>query len=259
MESEPQLIGAPSSGAVDNSKPLPLVAVVVPTYNEAGSLPELVRRLFSLNIPNAKLIVVDDGSPDGTGRIARELSQDLDGRLVLIERHEKLGLGTAYVAGFSRALEEGAEYVLQMDADLSHAPEYVPALLEMLREADVVVGSRYAPGGGSEETWGVLRRLLSLAGNFGIRAIVGLKVKDATSGFKGFRGSVLKSLDLSLFRCKGFGFQAEVAYVCERRGYRVVEYPIVFTSRASGQSKMSVSIALEAIWHLLPLRWNRRL
>ena len=235
----------------------PAVAVVVPTYNEAENLPVLVRRLFALDIPNTRLIVVDDGSPDGTGEVADRLSRQLSGRMELIQRGRKLGLGTAYVAGFSRALAEGADYVFQMDADLSHPPEYLPDFLERLSEADVVVGSRYMCGGGVDETWGVMRRLLSLCGNLGIRMITGLRVKDATSGFKAFRGTVLRSLDLAQFHCKGFGFQTEVAHACQIKGYQVVEHPIVFASRANGSSKMSLAIVIEALWHLLPLRWKR--
>ena len=230
---------------------------MAPTYNEAENLPELAKRLFALSIPNMRLIVVDDGSPDGTGDVAKKLSRQLDGRLVLVQRERKMGLGPAYVAGFSQALAEGADYVIQMDADLSHAPECIPAFLRALRKADVVAGSRYVSGGGVDEAWSIPRRLLSSGGNAGIRFITGLKVKDATGGFKAFRGSVLRSFDLTQFRCKGFGFQAEVAYACQRRGYEVVEHPILFMSRAKGRSKMSMAIVLEAIWRLLPLRWSR--
>ena len=234
-----------------------LVAVVVPTYNEAKNLPTLADRLFGLGTPNMRLIVVDDNSPDGTAQVATELSEKFDGRLGLIQRQGKQGLGTAYVEGFSRALAEGADYVIEMDADLSHEPEYIPAFLEMLKRADVVVGSRYIPGGGVDEDWSLKRRFLSYAGNLGLRMLAGLKVKDVTSGFKGFRASALKSLDLSEFRCKGFGFQTEVAQACQRQGYKVVEYPITFLERAKGESKMSMSIVLEALWRLLLLRWRR--
>ena len=235
----------------------PLVTVVVPTYNEADNLPELARRLFALELPNLRMLIVDDGSPDGTGEVAREVAGQYDGRLELVQRGSKQGLGTAYVAGFGRALEAGPDCVVEMDADLSHGPEYIPALLDELAQAEVVVGSRYVPGGGVDQTWGLRRRLLSSLGNSGIRLITGLKVKDATSGFKAFRGNVLEELDVSRFRCKGFAFQAEVAHACQRRGYKVVEYPIVFASRAEGRSKMSLAIVFEAVWRLLPLRWNR--
>ncbi len=235
-----------------------LVAIVVPTYNEASNLPRLAERLFALGIPNVRLIVVDDSSPDGTAQVAKELSQRLGGRLAVIERPGKQGLGTAYKEGFSRALQENAQYVLQMDADLSHAPEYVPALIGQLRQADVVVGSRYVKGGGVDEKWSLKRRTLSYFANLGIRMAAGLRVKDATSGFKAYRASVLRSLRMAEFRCRGFGFQAEVAYACQRQGYRVVEYPIEFHDRTEGKSKMSLHIAFEALWRLLLLRWRRR-
>ena len=233
------------------------VAVVVPTYNEAENLPELARRIFGLGIADARLIVVDDGSPDGTAEVARGLTERFDGRVELIERLGKHGLGTAYVEGFSRALNDGAEYVVQMDADLSHAPEDIPALLEALREADVAVGSRYVPGGGVDRKWKASRRLLSYLANVAIRLVAGLKVRDATSGFKAFRAVSLGMLDPVEFRCRGFGFQSEVAHACQRLGFNIVEHPIVFVDRAEGKSKMSLTIALEASWRLLPLRWKR--
>jgi len=233
------------------------VIIVVPTYNEAENLPDLVGRVFALGLPNVKLLIVDDGSPDGTGEVAMELSKRYDGRVGLIRRDRKLGIGTAYVDGFARALTDGAEVVLQMDADLSHTPESIPGLLERLAKADVVVGSRYIKGGGVKDEWSLRRRFLSFLGNLGIRIVVGLSVKDATSGFKAFRGEALRSLDLARFRCKGFAFQSEMAGVCQRRGFRVVEHPIVFAERAKGSSKMSLAIILEALWCLLPSRWTR--
>ena len=243
---------APGTGDVD-----PIVAVVVPTYNEAENLPLLARRLFQLKLPNTRLIVVDDGSPDGTGEVATTLASEYGERLILIQRGRKMGLGTAYVDGFSRALAEGAQYVVQMDADLSHSPENVPELIRRLGEADVVVGSRYVLGGGFDDSWGPPRRLLSRAGNLGIRATTGVRVRDTTSGFKAFRSRVLASLDFAKLRSKGFAFQAEVASACQRKGFSVVEHPITFAARANGESKMSVGIVLEAIWRLLPLRWKR--
>jgi glycosyltransferase involved in cell wall biosynthesis len=233
------------------------VAIVVPTYNEANNLPRLTERIFALGIPNTKLIIVDDNSPDGTAEVVSQLESRFGDRLELIRRKQKQGLGTAYVMGFSRALEEGVDYVLQMDADLSHAPEYIPGLLEALEDADVVVGSRYTRGGRVDERWSVKRRILSSLANIGIRVTVGLKVKDSTTGFKAFRASVLRSMELTSFQCKGFGFQAEVAYTCQRKGYRVVEYPIVFYERKLGKSKMSLNIVLEALWRLILLRWRK--
>jgi dolichol-phosphate mannosyltransferase len=233
------------------------VSVVVPTYNEAANLPELAGRLFSLGIPGLKLLVIDDSSPDGTGAVARRLSEEYGGRVQVIERPGKQGLGTAYLAGFALALEDGADYVVQMDADLSHAPEDVPPMLRMLAQADVVIGSRYVEGGGVDADWSLGRRLLSSFANVAIRAVVGLRVRDATSGFKAYRRQALSSLALAGLRCKGFGFQAEVAHACQRKSYAVTEHPIVFTDRAHGSSKMSLKIVLEAIWHLAFLRLRR--
>ena len=233
------------------------LTIVVPTYNEADNLHELVHRIFSLGIPNTRLIIVDDNSPDGTAKVAKELSKEFNGRLEVIERDSKLGLGTAYIDGFTRALESEADFVVQMDADLSHPPEYLPSFIAALDDADVVVGSRYVSGGSVDPNWSVNRRFLSYFANLGIRTVAGLKVKDATSGFKAFRGCALKPLDLTQFQCKGFGFQAEVAHACQKRGYKVVELPITFVDRNLGQSKMSFHIAFEALWRVLPLRWRR--
>ena len=237
---------------MNNSK----VAVVVPTYNEAENLPVLAARLFALDIPGLTLIVVDDGSPDGTGEVAKQLAVQYDGRVELVQRHRKEGLGPAYIAGFSNALDGGADIIVQMDADLSHQPEYIPQFIGALGESDVVIGSRYVNGGGVDEHWGILRRLISSGGNFGIRAVTGVKVKDATGGFKAFRQSVLRSIDFSQIRCAGFGFQAEINHACERMGCVVTEHPIVFIDRTMGKSKMSLYIMIEAMWKLLPLRWK---
>ena len=234
------------------------VAIVVPTYNEAENLPELFSRLSSLGIPGMRLIIVDDGSPDGTAELASSLETEFAGSVDVVQRGSKQGLGTAYVEGFGRALSMDAACVVQMDADLSHSPEYIPDMLEALATADVVVGSRYAKGGGVDDTWGLSRRLLSSLGNLGIRLVGGLSVRDATSGFKAYRASALSRLDMSEFRCAGFGFQAEVAHSCQRLGLRVVEQPILFADRTKGRSKMSAFIVFEAIWRLLPYRLKRR-
>ena len=235
----------------------PEIAVVVPTYNEAGNLPLLASRIFDLDIPECLLIVVDDGSPDGTGDVARRLGEKYAGRVELIQRGSKQGLGTAYVDGLARALETGADHIVHMDADLSHAPEYIPGFLQDLRGADVVVGSRYVEGGGSEEEWGLRRRILSKLGNAGIRAVTGIRTRDVTSGFKGFRREVLASLDMTAFRCRGFAFLPEETSACQRRGYRVVEHPIVFAQRVSGESKLSAAIIIEAMFKLLTIRFSR--
>ena len=241
----------------DNTSTIGPVAIVVPTYNEAENLPELFSRLSSLGIPEMCLIIVDDGSPDGTAEVASSLEADFSGSVEVVQRGNKQGLGTAYVDGFGRALAMDAACVVQMDADLSHSPEYIPDMLGALATADVVVGSRYAKGGGVDDTWGLSRRLLSSLGNLGIRLVGGLSVRDATSGFKAYRATALSLLDMSEFRCAGFGFQAEVAHSCQRLGLRVVEQPILFVDRTKGSSKMSAFIVLEAIWRLLPYRFRR--
>lgn len=234
------------------------VAVVAPTYNEADNLPALAERVFGLGIPDIRLIVVDDNSPDGTGDVARAISGRFGNRLELIERESKAGLGTAYIDGFSHAIAQGADYVLQMDADLSHAPEYIPAFLDALRCADVVVGSRYTQGGAVDEGWHFKRHMLSSSANLCIRFVAGLKVKDCTTGFKAFRADALRAIDLDGMRCKGYGFQAEVAYACQRRGYRVVEHPIVFYDRAEGESKLSLGIIAEVLWWLATLHLRKK-
>ena len=230
------------------------IAVVVPTYNEAGNLPQLANRLFALGVPDLRLFVVDDGSPDGTADVARRLSDEFDGGIEVISRESKLGLGTAYVAGFARALESGVDSVVQMDADLSHVPEQIPDMLEKLDRADVVVGSRYVQDGGVDPNWSWKRRFLSAFGNHALRFVTGLEQRDVTSGFKAYRADALRSIDMSEVRCRGFGFQAEVAYHCSMRGCVVVEHPIVFMERVEGESKMGVYIVVEAIWKLALLR-----
>ena len=230
------------------------VAVVVPTYNEAGNLPELSGRLFDLGIDDLRLYIVDDTSPDGTADVARALSERFGGRVHVISRSGKQGLGTAYIAGFKKALDDGSDFVVQMDADLSHPPEQVPAMLERMELADVVVGSRYTTCGRVDPGWSMKRRMLSSFGNHTIRLVTGVSVKDVTSGFKLFKAEVLRSLDTSALRCKGFGFQAEVAHQCQAKGYAVVEHPITFIDRIRGQSKMSLHIVVEAIWRLSLLR-----
>ena len=235
-----------------------VVTVVIPTYNEAENVPEIVERIFALDIPGSRIIIVDDNSPDGTAQVVQRLVERCEGRIDLISRPAKMGLGTAYAEGFSRALADGASYVVQSDADLSHGPEEIPEMLRELERADVAVGSRYIPGGRIGDDWPVHRRLLSSMANRGMRMVVGVEVKDATTGFKAFRAEALGSIDLQGIRCRGFGFQVEVAYACQRLGLRVVEHPIEFNDRARGMSKMSLGIAFEALTRLALLRFRRR-
>ena len=233
------------------------IVVVIPTYNEASNLPELSEHLFSLGIDGLNVLLVDDNSPDGTADLAESLSQRYGGRIKILRRPGKMGLGTAYVAGFAKALEEGAQYVIEMDADLSHSPHYIPQLLEKVRDYDVVVGSRYVKGGGVDKKWSRLRRLVSRGGSIYSSLILGLKVKDTTTGFKCFRREALAGLDLSKCRSRGFGFQVEVAYACQKKRYRVAEVPIIFIDRTQGKSKMSMKIFMEAMWRVWAIRFRR--
>jgi dolichol-phosphate mannosyltransferase len=229
--------------------------LVVPTYNEAQNLEPFVRKVLPLLASAAnehRILIVDDSSPDGTGEIADRLAAELDSVEVL-HRPGKDGLGRAYAAGFEQALAKGAELVVQMDADFSHDPEDVPSLIAAARHADLVIGSRYVTGGGVAD-WGLTRRLLSRAGSWYARTILGVRVRDLTGGFKCVRRQLIERLALSGFQTAGFGFQVEMTYRALRAGARVQEVPILFRDRQAGASKMSQRIILEAIWRVLELR-----
>ena len=233
------------------------VAVVVPTYNESETLPQLIEKVVAQGIDGLGFIVVDDGSPDGTGAVADGLADEFAGVFIVLHREGKQGLGTAYMAGFQTALDAGAQNIVEMDADLSHPPEVLPGLIAELDEADVAVASRYTPGGGVDPGWSWARKQISYWGNVGIRLILGLEVKDATAGFKAFRRTTLERIGLDRLRLSGFGFQAEVAYRCEQTGLKVVEHPYVFMERTAGKSKMSFGIVVEAFFRLSWLRIRR--
>jgi len=224
---------------------------VIPTYNERESLPELVERVEALGL-GLHVLIVDDNSPDGTGDLAEALAADRPWLRVL-HRPAKAGLGTAYVAGFRRALELGYEIVGEMDADLSHNPAYLPTMLEALEGADLVLGSRYRPGGGVRN-WGPLRRLISRGGSLYSQLILGIGVRDLTGGFKLFRRDVLENIGLDTIRSNGYSFQIETTYRALQRGYRVVEVPIVFEDRRVGRSKLSRQVVLEAMLMVPRLR-----
>ncbi len=230
------------------------VAIVVPTYNEAENLPLLITELIALDIAGLGFIVVDDGSPDGTGEIADDLAEEYEGLFEVIHRASKQGLGKSYIAGFTRALELGAERIVQMDADLSHPPVEVPEMLAALEDADIVVGSRYTKGGGVDPSWSFIRRQISYWGGVGIRLVLGLKIHDATSGFKAYRRAALETVDIHRLKLAGYGFQPEVAYRAQKAGLRVVEHPFTFLDRTAGKSKMSAGIAAEAIYRLILIR-----
>jgi len=226
------------------------LTIVLPTYNEVENLPDMVQALWALGLPDLRLIVVDDSSPDGTGEVADLLADKSNGTLQVIHRPAKSGLGTAYVTGFQRALQDGATLVGQMDVDFSHAPADVLRLLAEMRDNDVAVGSRYVPGGKLDSRWGVGRRLLSWWGSVYSQGLLGLRVHDATAGFKTWRRETLLGMDLTRIRSNGYVFQVEMAYVAQRLGYRVCEVPIYFEDRRIGQSKMSTQVKLEAAWRV---------
>lgn len=227
--------------------------VVLPTYNERENLAQIVPAILAA-APEVDVLVVDDGSPDGTGALADGLAA-AEPRVTVLHRARKDGLGRAYLAGFAVALERGYGRVLEMDADLSHDPAALPALLAASREADLALGSRYVPGGGTVN-WGLGRRLLSRGGSLYARAILGLGVRDLTGGFKCFRREVLEAIDLRSVSSTGYAFQIELTWRAVRRGFRVVEVPITFVDRRVGQSKMSRGIVGEALWKVWVIRWR---
>ncbi|MCC6995661.1 MAG: polyprenol monophosphomannose synthase [Deltaproteobacteria bacterium] len=227
------------------------VLIVMPTYNEVDNLPAIIAAVH-VELPAAHLLVVDDGSPDGTGALADRMAA-ADPRVHVLHRSGKLGLGTAYIAGFRHAIRERYDYIFEMDADFSHDPRYLGELLAAARAgAGLAIGSRYVAGGGTRN-WGLGRKLLSRGGGLYARTILGIKVKDLTAGYKCFRREVLEALDLDAVRSEGYSFQIELTYRTIKAGFRVVELPIVFEDRRVGQSKMSRRIMLEAlgvVWRL---------
>jgi dolichol-phosphate mannosyltransferase len=231
------------------------VWVVLPTYEEATNIERLVGEIRAKLPPSAQILIVDDNSPDGTGEIATRLGQEQDAVHVL-HRPSKEGLGPAYIAGFRQALADGAGLVVEMDADFSHEPAYLPRLLEAAGRADLALGSRYVPGGGVTD-WGPLRQAISQGGSTYARLVLGLDVRDLTGGFKCFRREVLEAIDLSAVRSRGYAFQVELTYRAIELGFEVVEVPIVFRDREAGTSKMSRSIVLEAIWRVPLLRLGK--
>ena len=235
------------------------LTVVIPTYNEADNVDPMAEALLGLGVPGLNVLVVDDESPDGTGRIADRLAVEHPGRLHVCHRAGPRGLGRAYIHGFRWALEHGADFIVQMDCDFSHSPSYIPQFLEHIHDYDVVVGSRYVAGGKTDERWGWGRWLLSWwANSIYTRLLLGCQVKDATAGFKCWRRETLEGIDLDRIRSQGYVFQVEMAYVTERLGYRVLEIPIYFEDRRIGLSKMTMSVKIEAALRVLEVRWRHR-
>ena len=226
--------------------------VIIPTYNEANNLPQIVPEVLDQD-DRLEVLVVDDNSPDGTGALADKLAE-ANPKVHVLHREGKLGLGTAYLAGFGWALERGYDYMFEMDADYSHDPKHLKEFLEAIQDADLVLGSRYLDGRVTVVNWPMGRLLLSYAANIYARVVTGHRLCDATGGFKCFRRRVLETIDLDAVRSNGYSFQIEMSFRAKRKGFRIKEIPIVFVDRTEGESKMSGSIVREAIWMVWRLR-----
>jgi len=228
--------------------------IVVPTYNELENIQNLVKSVMAVIPSNVDLLIVDDNSPDGTGKLADTLAQQ-DSRIHVLHRARKMGLGTAYVNGFNWGLERGYDALIEMDADFSHDPKYLPRMLELLEINDVVIGSRYVPGGGTVN-WGLGRKVLSRGGSLYSRLILGASIRDFTGGFNGWRRKVIESVDLPSLRSDGYSFQIELKYRAFLRGFKITEFPIVFVDRKVGKSKMHRRIVIEALLRVWEFRFK---
>jgi dolichol-phosphate mannosyltransferase len=229
--------------------------VILPTYNEAQNLEPLARQLLALPIDDLNMLIIDDHSQDDTGKIADALRDQNPNRVWTMHRPGKMGLGTAYLTGFDWALQRGAHCVIQMDADFSHSPNYLPGFVSKMGEFDVVIGSRYVPSGKLDPRWSGWRYLLSKwANSIWVRLILGTQVRDATSGFKCWSRRALERISLKDIRSNGYVFQVEMAYACEKLGLSILEWPIYFEDRRIGKSKMTVPVKLEAAWRVFEIR-----
>jgi len=232
--------------------------IVLPTYNEKENLALMIEALFALNLDNLHILVVDDNSPDGTGKIADDFASR-NPKVSVLHRQEKNGLGQAYIAGFKQALKMDADYIIQMDCDFSHQPKYIPDLLKAIETNDLVLGSRFAKGGSVDENWSVYRKLLTwFANRVYTPTILGIPVRDATGGYRIWRRNTLIGLDLNRIRSSGYVFQVEMAYVTCRLGFRVAEIPIYFPDRELGESKMDIRIQIEAAARVWQVRQRHR-
>jgi dolichol-phosphate mannosyltransferase len=227
--------------------------VIIPTYNERENITRIIPAVLAQD-ERLEVLVVDDGSPDGTGDLVDRIAAE-NPRVHALHRSGKLGLGTAYVAGFRWALESDYRYIFEMDADFSHNPDRLPKFLEAIQSADVVLGSRYQNGQINVVNWPISRLFLSYSANIYARHVTGLQVFDATGGFKCFRREVLEAIDLSDVRSNGYAFQIEMTFRAWKKGFRIMEIPIVFVDRTEGSSKMSKRIVREAVWMVWRLRW----
>lgn len=227
--------------------------ICIPTYNEADNIEPLVRRIQAVIPPEVQILVIDDGSPDGTGKIVDGLkAQGLP--VQALHRTKKMGLGPAYIAGFHWGMAQGFERFVEMDADFSHEPSFLPRMLELLETYDVVIGSRYVPGGGTKN-WGLGRKIISRGGSFYSRMILGAPIRDFTGGFNGWQRAVLEAVDLASLRSDGYSFQIELKFRAYLKGYKIVEFPILFEDRKVGKSKMHKRIVIEALKRV----WSFRL
>lgn len=234
---------------------MPRTLIIIPTYNEAENLQNISAALFGLGIDGLEILVVDDASPDGTGQVADRLVEEFPDRIHVIHRPGKLGLGTAYIQGFKWALANDYPYIIHMDADFSHPPEFVPQMLSFIANYDVVVGSRYVKGGRLDVHWAWYRRLLSWwANSVWVRLILGTKTRDATAGFKCWRATALQRIDLDSIRSTGYIFTVELCYIAEKIGLRIKEIPIYFAERRIGESKMDTGVRIEAALRVIELR-----
>ncbi|MFL5694871.1 MAG: polyprenol monophosphomannose synthase [Ktedonobacteraceae bacterium] len=229
--------------------------IIIPTYNELDNLRPLLEQIFSY-APDTDVLIVDDNSPDGTGKLADEIHQE-NPQVLVLHRAGKQGLGTAYIAGFKFAIEHSYDAAFEMDADFSHDPRYLPDFLKAIEHADLVIGSRYIPGGDTPN-WSLLRRFISGGGNFFARFMLSIPVHDCTAGFRCYRRKVLESIGLDTIQAQGYAFQVELAYRTTRQGFKVVETPIVFMDRRVGKSKMSSTIFFEGFLWVLKTRFGKK-
>ncbi len=230
--------------------------VIIPTYNERENIENIIRKVFSLD-GGYDILIIDDGSPDGTAAIVKRLQQEFPERLHMIERPGKLGLGTAYITGFKWTIDKGYDYTFEMDADFSHNPEDLPRLYQACKDgADLAIGSRYCDGI-SVINWPIGRIIMSYYASVYVRTVLGMKIYDCTAGFKCYSNKVLKTIDLDKVEMKGYGFQIEMKYTTYKLGFKITEVPIIFVNRKAGTSKMSGGIFGEAFWGVMKLRFRK--